>query len=337
VDVLIWYWGRRGGGVHYTAAVADALAPTEYQISASVSNEMESPARIEAGVPNTRKFSLHPPVGLLSAMASLRRADVILHTMVNPLTPFGLLGAIGKPLVSVIHDARPHPGDEHRVQDAAVRLAIRRSTALIVASEYVKAQLPERHRVKAHVIPLPPLLSLEGRWNPNGPVVFLGRFSTYKGLDLLAESWSRSPFRSSVELKVVGSGPDELVAPLRALGATVENRWVPDEEIGKILQGARLVVLPYREASQSGVITLAKAAGIPVLATNVGGLPEQLQIGGRAVPFDQFGSSLDELLANPRILADLHSELVRITDPTGSQRLFAEALMEVLRPLARTK
>jgi glycosyltransferase involved in cell wall biosynthesis len=57
---------------------------------------------------------------------------------------------------------------------------------------------------------------------------------------------------------------------------TVENRWVPEAEIGALLAWCDAVILPYREASQSGVAAAALAAGRPVIATRVGGLREQL-------------------------------------------------------------
>ena len=79
-------------------------------------------------------------------------------------------------------------------------------------------------------------------------------------------------------VRVVGSGPEspELTV-LRGLpGVTVENRWVPEAEVGELFSWADAVVLPYREASQSGVAAVALAANRYVVATNVGGLTEQL-------------------------------------------------------------
>jgi glycosyltransferase involved in cell wall biosynthesis len=64
---------------------------------------------------------------------------------------------------------------------------------------------------------------------------------------------------------------------LQALpGVTVENRWVLEDEVGDLLGWSDALVLPYREASQSGVAAAALAAGRRVLATRVGGLEEQL-------------------------------------------------------------
>jgi glycosyltransferase involved in cell wall biosynthesis len=57
---------------------------------------------------------------------------------------------------------------------------------------------------------------------------------------------------------------------------TVDNRYIPEEELPGILERSDLVVLPYREASQSGVMMLAEAAGLPVVGTPTGALVEQI-------------------------------------------------------------
>ncbi|HEX5325888.1 MAG TPA: glycosyltransferase, partial [Acetobacteraceae bacterium] len=73
-------------------------------------------------------------------------------------------------------------------------------------------------------------------------------------------------------------GPDsEALRALRVLpGVCVETRWVAESEIGGMLAWADALVLPYREASQSGVAAAAVASGRPVICTRVGGLVEQL-------------------------------------------------------------
>ena len=66
----------------------------------------------------------------------------------------------------------------------------------------------------------------------------------------------------------------------------VINRWIKDEEVSEIVEPADVVILPYTHATQSGVIPLAYAFSKPVIATNVGGLDEQVVEGetGYIVP-----------------------------------------------------
>jgi glycosyltransferase involved in cell wall biosynthesis len=58
---------------------------------------------------------------------------------------------------------------------------------------------------------------------------------------------------------------------------TVVNRYVDDREVDGWFGGADVVVLPYRRSSQSGVLHVAMAYGLPVVATDVGGLGEALE------------------------------------------------------------
>ena len=98
---------------------------------------------------------------------------------------------------------------------------------------------------------------------------------------------------------------------LRALpGVSVENRWVPEDEVGALLAWADGLVLSHREASQSGVAAAAVAAGRWLVATRVGGLEEQLRNEPMALMCDPTPASLADALA--RLLA--HDVAV----PTGA-------------------
>jgi glycosyltransferase involved in cell wall biosynthesis len=59
----------------------------------------------------------------------------------------------------------------------------------------------------------------------------------------------------------------------------VVNRWIAEDEIGDLFMRSDLIVLPYTSASQSGVIPIAAAFGLPVVATREGGLVEQVEDG----------------------------------------------------------
>jgi glycosyltransferase involved in cell wall biosynthesis len=173
---------------------------------------------------------------------------------------------------------------------------------VIALSEHVASvvrlncSLPRQ--VPVIVVALPPLafgpVAPPGAHTGPRRVLWFGRLRAYKGLDLLAEALRLVGPRPDMEVRVVGQGPESTaLAELRALpGVRVENRWVPEGEVGTILSWADVVVLPYREASQSGIAPTAIAAGRRVVATRVGGLLEQLQAEPLATLCDPDATSL---------------------------------------------
>jgi glycosyltransferase involved in cell wall biosynthesis len=95
------------------------------------------------------------------------------------------------------------------------------------------------------------------------------------------------------------------IAGLRA-AAPPSVRWVPrfvaDDELGAYFRRADLVVLPYREIDQSGVLFTALAFGAPLLVSAVGGFPELAEQGAAAlVPPGDAAALARELR---RLLAD---------------------------------
>ncbi|HYM45781.1 MAG TPA: glycosyltransferase family 4 protein [Solirubrobacteraceae bacterium] len=171
---------------------------------------------------------------------------------------------------------------------------------------------------------LPPELPQEGE----GPVVlFFGLLRPYKGLEELLGAWrgAGEELPAGAELWIVGM-PRMDLAPLRAAASGGERpaggqpagmrparrvrlleRFVGDAEIHALMRRADLVVLPYREADQSGVAFTALGAGVGLLLSDVGGFPE-LAATGAARTFSAgdvaaLGKALRELLDDPAALA----------------------------------
>ena len=145
-----------------------------------------------------------------------------------------------------------------------------------------------------------------------GPVIlFFGLLRPYKGIDTLLEAFRRI---EGAELWIVGN-PRMEIEPLRRLAAEAPGRvrflprFVSDAEIPAIMRRADVVVLPYRDAEQSGVLYAALAFGKPLVLSAVGGFPEVAEGGAaRLVPPEDrqaLAATLSELVGDESARSEL--------------------------------
>lgn len=207
-------------------------------------------------------------------------------------------GRIAARILFISHNVLPH---EPRPWDRLLaRRVLGQSDAVIVHSQWDRQVLLSLlPTMPAYVSPLPTYEILApNKWTASEarrqlglaegtPVLlFFGFVRAYKGLKYLIEALAVVRARLDAHLLVVGEFWDDMApyqAPIRALGleasVTLIDRYIPNEEVGLYFAAADLVVLPYTDATQSGVAQLALGAGVPVITTSVGGLPDVIQDG----------------------------------------------------------
>lgn len=337
---MLMYWGRRGGPAQRTLTLAQALLRrTDTPLALSYARQAElAPAYAALGVPSLAVDTFRGAAGAalgLARVPGLARAlvrhaegfgaEVVVSVMSHVWTPWvaPALARAGLRYVPMIHDAVPHPGDPALLFEWRLRRELAAAESAIVHSAHVAAAVARRRPgLPLHRLPLAPDLPLApapprpADGGPGPDFLMFGRLRAYKGLDLLRDAWpllrARHP---GARLRVVGEGDAEALAPgLGALpGVAVETRWVPEAEIPVLLAGADAVVMPYREASQSGVVSMALALGVPVVATPVGGLAEQVADG------------VTGALAQGAAPAPLAEALARLCDPAERARMAAGA------------
>jgi glycosyltransferase involved in cell wall biosynthesis len=124
-------------------------------------------------------------------------------------------------------------------------------------------------------------------------LLFFGYVRAYKGLDRLLRAMPEVLARVDAELLIVGEFYDDRARYERIIEelnisarVKIVAEHVPDERVGDYFTAADVVVLPYVSATQSGITQIAFAFGLPVISTNVGGLPEVVRDGetGYIVP-----------------------------------------------------
>jgi glycosyltransferase involved in cell wall biosynthesis len=353
MKVLVWQWGRFGAGPRFAACLADALRGRpgiEVTLSLSKDAEImagpaapicEMPVRTYRGMASFLLRLITAPLALPFLWLKLRRIMPELAICAMP-GPLDLLIAValrllGTRVVVVVHDADTHQGDGFPMQMVLQRLLCRLAGGLVVLCGYVGTRLRAQRLAGPRWRPLirfshPPFaFAMPSAERAHGPprLLCFGRLLPYKGLDLLAAALASLPSDRAIEVRIVGSGRESraLDALRSCRGVTVENRWVPEAEIGSLLAWADALILPYREARQSGVIAAALAAGRPVIATRVGGLREQLSGAPQSVLCEPDAESVARAI---RLWLETPIQIIPSVDAAEAWRDAATALLQAI-------
>jgi glycosyltransferase involved in cell wall biosynthesis len=241
-----------------------------------------------------------------------------------------------RPLVLTAHDILPR--EPRPAQRAAQRRLYERFDAVIVHSRDGRERLTRELGVDAnrvHVIPHGAFVHLadtsasgsagDSGAAPRAPgfaegsgasppatdapvVLFFGLLRPYKGLDLLLEAWRGV---EGAELWIAGAPRMDVSAlDVDQPGVRLIPRFIPDGDLPTYFRRADLVVLPYREIDQSGVLATALAFGKPMLLSDVGGFPEVAATGAaRTFPAGDAAALRDAL----RELLGERAELTAMT------------------------
>ncbi|MBI4730265.1 MAG: glycosyltransferase [Acidobacteria bacterium] len=207
----------------------------------------------------------------------------------------------GATVAFVAHNVEPH----ERLPAARflTRGAFATADRVLALSETSAEDARRIAAAPVEVLDLPPFLHFRrspatralwrDRIGDGAPIIlFFGCVRPYKGLGDAVRAMPTVRRHVPGAILVVAGRFYEPVARYRALaarlgldgGVRLFPGYVPNDEVGGLLSAADVIVLPYRSASQSGVLPQALAFGRPVVATRVGGIPEALAGRGLLVP-----------------------------------------------------
>ena len=260
-------------------------------------------------VPSDRIINSVNPFTWFKAAKAIRaeKADLVIFDWWNPF--FGPSHYIvsklirkhyKRKLIFITENVISHEG--RFVDRFLTRIGLRNADSFIALSRIVentvKEFFPER-KIYRSALPVYDCYNIEpekssadiikerktlGFSEDNLVLLFFGYVRKYKGLDTLIEAMPAIVEKNpAARLLIVGEfydSPEKYYKLIETLGmkdyVNVVQRFVPNEEVGKYYLLSDLVILPYREATQSGVLNISYGFSKPVVVTDVGGLSEDV-------------------------------------------------------------
>jgi glycosyltransferase involved in cell wall biosynthesis len=270
------------------------------------------------------RFALMP-LRLLVALLRLRSTIDVVH--IHQHSPFGLMVIlltlfIRKPVITKLPNVGEYgvPGLRRSALGWFRFRILVTSRALVAMSTESLAELTAVNYPPQRILAVPNGITPDCDANATSRdpgradvsrVVFVGRLSREKGINTLLRAWSRVASRAScaVQLELWGEGPDAA-----AVREEIERLAIADtvKMLGHIanvrhrLQDCHIFVLPSIHEGNSNAVLEAMAAGLPVVATPVGGTPMQVGPDGARLlipvgDVDQLAERLLMLIENPNL------------------------------------
>ena len=309
-NILVWQFGRFGAGPRYGLELAHALR-TFCGLRTRLLLAEDAEILSDPGCRSQVDLTVRTYANRQEFLVRSLRAQSILRPILGklaeepPSIAINVMGAywdtflathlrrLGVPVVSIVHDASPHPGDNYHLAVWLHRRLVKQSVGVITLSDYVAGLLRGQSQLDGRLHWTIPLvcfdyaeLGLPAPVAPGYPqrrpfrLLLAGRLKAYKGLDLFLGALEHID-PDTIEVRVVGSHHDSTVDRMLHQAGAVDfcPGWISDRGFIEHVDWADAMMAPHVEASQSAVVPLAFSRRRPVVATPVGGLVEQVRDG----------------------------------------------------------
>jgi glycosyltransferase involved in cell wall biosynthesis len=202
-------------------------------------------------------------------------------------------------------NASRRDGTDSLLNRLTLRIQYHAVDHIFVHTEKMKAELISEFRVKGKaitVLPYPinsviPETALHpaqakrrlGIENDSKTILFFGRICPYKGLEYLLAALRLLAAKDSRYRLIIAGEPSQGASDyMERIERIISDqsgvvipviRFIPDEDVELFFKAADVLVLPYKEIFQSGVLFMAYGFGLPVIATDVGSFRESIAEG----------------------------------------------------------
>jgi len=209
----------------------------------------------------------------------------------------GMLYKMPNVFLTTIHDPIPHSDENNRSKrDLYRKKILQLYKGIILLNEKQKDEFCSTYNVNQSSVHinrlgvyecLPLFVPKSVKKNPYN-VLFFGNIRPYKGLEYLCEAMKKvCQIIPQATLTIAGRGDLYFdIEPYLNDSVHFYNRFISMSELAYFLKECSICVCPYTDATQSGVIMTAFSLAVPVIATDVGGIGEMIEVGknGELVP-----------------------------------------------------
>ncbi len=293
--VLIPSIRRRGGSVIYATEIIDRLAiPKEVWVSKYCLEKIPKHQWMFKTYTNKWQFAWRSVIQIPRIFFYVRKRlkQHQYYALYLPYLHFWhwplifLFKRFKKKIILTIHDGILHKGDENWLEQRLNNYAIQQANQVIFLSEFVLQNVKQsigfsgKSSVIPHGLIIPKGLKNNTRVFPEKfRFLFFGRMNTYKGIPLLIQAVDQINHPAFEGLTIAGKTWNKFTITNTNSKIHVMDRWISEEEISQLFNTHEVLVLPYEEATQSGVASIGIAAAIPIICTEVGGLKQQFEEG----------------------------------------------------------
>jgi len=292
MKICILSLAEKGGMIHYTSQLSNMLSKTNtvcIVASEKIRGDFPNTVNvIKIPVP-TRYFSLTTlQFNILLSAIDKANPDVVHIMTKHPWLIFALPFLRKYPVVATIHDVRLHRGEWHPVWAVSSWMLIKYTDRIFVHGAWAKSTLVDGgvSNNKITVVPHGDYSFFtnycQNYIKETNTVLFFGRIEDYKGLEYLIKAEPLiTENEPDVKIIIAGEGDFGKYSKLiiDANKFEIHNRFIPDEEVSNFFQRAKVIVLPYIEGTQTGIIPIAYAFKKPVVVTEIGSIHEVVENG----------------------------------------------------------
>lgn len=305
----------------------DVLKAEEYPELRAYSNylNLEKVYLVNRTTNSVRTMAYYKSMSKMCRMIKKFNPDVV-HTTMPLDTMDMLLLQFRKKLVVTMHDPFLHSGKDGMRRKVFRYVTIKGVPKIVLLNIAQKEPFKQVYGVKEQRI----LINQLGVYDfissfkfgntikkEDFNILFFGHISSYKGLEYLCEAMTEvHKTHPEATLTIAGGGKLYFdFSPYENLDyVEFRNRYIGMEELASLLERCSVVVCPYKDATQSGVIMTAFAKNRPIVASNVGALGEQITDGktGILVPpcdVSALSSALIHLANNPALVKKMQQNI----------------------------